>query len=988
MKRREFLSSLVASSVILPLSLEAKEDDDYKVQGNSLKPEYSIQNGKVVLNEGHFMAMSMCHGCTTKCGLRVHFNDDEVLRCIGNPYHPSANFRQLDYETPLNDAFVTLATSDEQRSTVCSRGASLPDMLKSELRITKPLKRVGKRGEGKWKSISIEQLVEEIVEGGNLFGEGQVDGLRAIYNDELIDKQNPEYGTKRNQLLSFYLYDGRSDIVDRFIKYSFGTINHYSHGAICGGGFRAGGKIVFDSKGFMHTKPDFENQKFSIYWGTAPANGSNPFQRQAKQVAYNRSKRDDFSYAVVDPTLSDAVKYAVLNKGKWIPIKTGTDSALAMAMIRWIIENKKYNASFLSSPNLKFALKNGHRHYSNASFLIITEEGHKDYGKFVKFDNKWQVFIKNEGLKSYETNKNAEIFYDGFIEIDGIKTKVASSMELLRKSALSNSIDEYLEICGVKKEDFLWLCDNFTKNAPKVCVDVHGGMMHTQAAMSTFAILSLNTLVGNYGHKGGAIPAEPGIYNYKTGRYDLVNFKGKFKPNGVNLSRSGKYYESSSEYKRKIENNQNPYPATQPWYPISMPLINETLTSHMSGYPYKAKIFINYMTNVMYNQAGLKTAALNLLKDSRDLPLFIAIDTFMNETNAYADYIVPDGLNLENYALPNSYWGTLTKASVVRYPLVKGRQDSDKNGEQISVESFFIAVAKKLKMPGFGKNAFKDKDGKEYDFDKKEQFYAAAFANLAYDKEPLADISKEDKKLAPLHKIMPKIQKYLKDDEIKKVEFLLSRGGRFENLDKAYIDDKFTKFPTPTPASIYYEKLGAHKHSITGKYMPGTPYLALASFYDGTPLSEIYNKKEWKYSLSSRKSNIQHYYTIASKKLHSIHKSNVIRIAENIAQEQDIKSGDNIKIITPFSEVSGECLVTRGVAKDCISIEHGFGHDEFGARAHNIDGADMLYVEGNGSGINYNKLGMLDIKRGAFSLNDWLVGTCARQAIPAKIVKA
>ncbi|WXG59428.1 hypothetical protein VB002_09905 [Campylobacter concisus] len=41
----------------------------------------------------------------------------------------------------------------------------------------------------------------------------------------------------------------------------------------------------------------------------------------------------------------------------------------------------------------------------------------------------------------------------------------------------------------------------------------------------------------------------------------------------------------------------------------------------------------------------------------------MGIDAFMNETNAYADYIVPDGVNLENWALPNSLWGTIAKTS-------------------------------------------------------------------------------------------------------------------------------------------------------------------------------------------------------------------------------------------------------------------------------------------------------------------------------------
>ena len=39
-------------------------------------------------------------------------------------------------------------------------------------------------------------------EGGDLFGEGHVDGLRAIYDRETpLDPANPEYGAKVNQFL-------------------------------------------------------------------------------------------------------------------------------------------------------------------------------------------------------------------------------------------------------------------------------------------------------------------------------------------------------------------------------------------------------------------------------------------------------------------------------------------------------------------------------------------------------------------------------------------------------------------------------------------------------------------------------------------------------------------------------------------------------------------------------------------------------------------
>ncbi|WP_304345672.1 molybdopterin dinucleotide binding domain-containing protein [Campylobacter showae] len=997
MQRREFLKNAAMISAVGANAAVAddagKIKDDYKSQGSSLQPEFSVKDGKISMNDGHSVIFSMCHGCVAKCGLRLHVDEkeDRVLRCTGNPYHPLSNMHWASFDTSINDALLatTASATDDRRATVCARGAALPEMIASPIRILSPLKRVGKRGEGKWKKISFEQLIEEVVEGGDLFGEGHVDGLRAILSDELIDEANPEYGTKRNQLLSFYLYDGRSDIVDRFIKKSFGTINHYSHGGICGGGFRVGGKIAHNAKGFAHTKPDYENSKFTIYWGTSPANGGNPFQKQAKMVAHARSTNDDFSYAVVDPTLTNAVKFAASDKGRWIGIKPGTDTALAMAMIRWIIENEKYAVNYLMQPNLEQAKLAGEIHWCNATHLVITQKGHPDYGKFALVGDEWQVCSQSGKIQSYKINEPAKLYYKGKILLNGKKVEVKSSMQLLKESAYKHSLKEYSKICGVSVEDILWLCENFTKNGRQVSTNVHGGMMHTQAAMSTYAIFCLNTLMGTYGYKGGSVNASAGTHEFLKGRYDLESFEGAYKPNGLNLSRSGKYYETSSEFKRKVAAGGSGYPAQQPWYPISMPLVNETLTSHAAGYPYKVKAFINYMTNVVYGQAGLEVAVLDALKDSKNLPLFIGIDAFMNETNAYADYIVPDGVNLENWALPNSLWGTIAKTSVVRYPAVAAKQDRAADGTVIDVEAFYIAVAKRLGLKGFGKGAFKDKDGKLMDLDTKEQYYAAALANLAFDGAGVKDIDKEDLKLSKISKTMKKLEPFLKDEEKAKVAHVLAKGGRFDDYESAYKGDKTTvKVPAATPAAIYYEPLGGHKHSITGEYMPGTPTLALAVASDGTPLEKFFPKSEWKYLVSSRKSNIQHYYTIVSPKLRAIHPKNFVRIAEDIASEQGIKTGDTVKITTPYGSQTGEAFVTNGVASGVISLEHGFGHDEFGARVHFIDGKPAFWLESAEKGVNHNKLGLLDPKRkGKFSLNDWLVGTCARQALPANIRK-
>ncbi len=79
---------------------------------------------------------------------------------------------------------------------------------------------MGKRGEGKWQRISFEQLIKEVVEGGDLFGEGHVDGFTCYPGDLAtpIDPKQPALGPKSaNQLLVTNAGDdGRDSFIRRF----------------------------------------------------------------------------------------------------------------------------------------------------------------------------------------------------------------------------------------------------------------------------------------------------------------------------------------------------------------------------------------------------------------------------------------------------------------------------------------------------------------------------------------------------------------------------------------------------------------------------------------------------------------------------------------------------------------------------------------------------------------------------------------------------
>ena len=71
------------------------------------------------------------------------------------------------------------------------------------------------------------------------------------------------------------------------------------------------------------------------------------------------------------------------------------------------------------------------------------------------------------------------------------------------------------------------------------------------------------------------------------------------------------------------------------------------LASALAGYPYRAKVWFNHMSNPVYGIAGFRQALADKLKDPRALPLAVSINPYINETSALADYIVPDTVTYE-----------------------------------------------------------------------------------------------------------------------------------------------------------------------------------------------------------------------------------------------------------------------------------------------------------------------------------------------------
>ncbi|KDD61236.1 molybdopterin oxidoreductase [Bordetella bronchiseptica OSU553] len=991
------------------------------LRGNSLTPEFRIDpvTGALSAQPGQTVSPSSCLGCWTQCGvrLRVDTETNRILRVAGNPYHPLATTQPAPMHAPVREVYARLGGDNglEGRATSCARGSAMLEQLTSPYRVLQPLKRVGPRGAGQWRTISFEQLVEEVCEGGDLFGEGHVDGLRAIYDPVTpLDPDNPEYGPRSNQLLfTDSANEGRTPLIQRFAAQSFGTVNVSNHGSYCGQSFRVGTGAAFgDLKGMPHGKPDWTRARFGLFIGTAPAQSGNPFQRQGRQLAEARVRDDGagFHYVVVSPVLPASASLAAGSGNEWLAVNPAGDLALVMGMIRWILEHGRYDAAMLSQPGPAAMDAAGEAAWTNATHLVIDAPGHARHGSCLRgADLGWpragadpqaeDVYVvqRPDGTLAPHTHAGpAALFVERDLPAAGVApglggVRASSALALLRREARRMTLDDYALHSGVPAARIAGLAERFTSHGKQAVADAHGGTMSGAGFYTAYAIAMLNTLVGNLNVAGGLVLDGGPFAPYGKGpRYDIAGFAGRVAPRGVSLSRNRFPYEKSSEYRRKAEAGQSPYPARSPWYPATGALSSEMLASALAGYPYRAKVWLNHMSNPVYAIAGLKNVIADKLRDPGLLPLSVSINAFINETNALADYIVPDTITYESWGVSAPWADVQAKASTVRWPAVAPRVARTANGEPVCLESFLIACAKRLDMPGFGADAIAGRDGRRHALDTASDFFLRGMANMAYaGGAPVAEASEDDLALTGVDRHADLLRRTLQDDEWRRVALLMSRGGRFDAAEDVWRDGRVHP-PYRKPLHVWSEDLARMRHAMTGEPYSGCPTWYPTRLADGRAMREQYPQADWPFLLSSFKSNLMSSMSIGVSRLRQVHPHNPVSISRADASRLGIGNGDAVRIVTPGGAVTGLALVRDGVQPGAIAIEHGYGHTELGARAHVVDGRPMPHDPALAAGVNLNDLGFGDATR-ALRDNvwiDWVSGAAVRQGLPARLEKA
>ncbi len=978
------------------------------ITGNASDPEVRVDpvTGEVTPNPDQRVSNAMCLGCTSLCGVRIRVDakTEKVIRVTGNPYSPLSTDPFLDYGTSIRDSLKETARAGAgggltHRSTACGRGNAVLQQIDNPRRVLKPLKRVGPRGSGKWREISFEQLVDEVVAGGDLFGEGKVAGLKEIRDLKApIDPAKPELGPRANRLaVMTCVPEGRDSLLIRFTKQAFGSQNFVRHGSYCGGAYRSGSGAMFgDVKKMPHAKPDFHECEFIIFAGTAPGNAGNPFKRIGTLVAKARTD-GKLNYVVVDPVLTHADNGPSGDRNRWIPIRPGTDGALAMGMMRWMFQNDRINAAYLANPTKTAADAAGEASHTNATHLVIADETHPRSGRFLHASDMGlpfegdaygkgdPVLIAGEGGPVPAGNAPAPLFFSGEVETVKGRATVKTALTLLREEAESRSLEDYSEASGIPAATIAGLAKEFTSHGRKAAVNSHGGMMNGSGFYNAYALMMLNTLIGNLNWKGGTLFAGGWFPDNKGPRYDLFKFPGMVKAKGLPIGRNVPY-EKTSEFKAKKAAGKA-YPADGPWYPNAPGLATEWISTAVNGYPYSLEALIFRNTNPVYGIPGAKHLV-DRLKDPKVVPLIISVDPFINESSAISDYIVPDTVMYETWGFTKPWNSVPTKATTARWPVVQPRVARTADGQTISTETFLIAVAKKIGLPGFGDNVIKDADGAMHPLNRAEDWFLRGAANVAFiGKKPVGDASDDDIALSGVSRILDDLKAVLKPDEWRKAATVFAKGGRYEPIGRSYAGDR-ASHTFDGPMLVYNEGVGAFRQATTGRRMPGTPAWREATFADGSTVESHFPETDWPLKLVSFKSPLQNSYSIGAPALRRIVATNPLIVGHDHARKLGLATGDEVRLTTPGGTLETVVVVRDGVAPGVIAIEHGYGHRAFGANDITIGDKTIPGDPTLAAGIVLNDVGMLDPTRKLPGVwVDPVCGTAVRNGVPARIEK-
>ncbi|MGS0765388.1 molybdopterin-containing oxidoreductase family protein [Syntrophomonas curvata] len=450
---------------------------------------------------------------------------------------------------------------DPRYNRICQKGITHLQRIYNANRIKYPMKRVGERGSGQWQQLTWDEAIEEIctnwkniqqTHGKNAIAFSQGSGNIGLYLDN--------YPAKLQRLM------GAANIDPSYDTHGLVSIAQMTGSSLCTNG---------------NEPADLLNARCILIWG------ANPSEAQVQSWHFIvEAKKAGAKIVVIDPNFTVAAGKADLH----LPIRPGTDAALAMGMINIVLEQGWEDTSFLKKSTV-------------APFLVKSSDGKflrsSDLGPLAADAQDGYIVMDKNGAAGLEVDVADPVIHGSFT-VNGVQ--VTTAYDLLLARCAQWTPEKVAELCNISVEDLREVVRLYAKNAPSTIFTAFGIDHYTNGLFGYYGCAALAAVTGNMGKAGafcGATMPQPGV---------IMNFAALATPEAA------------------------PGPTIPA--PMLLDVMNE---KQYFGTPIELKSLYVFAHNPLANQTERKA----WLEALRKMDLVVVADIQETDTTRYADIILP-----------------------------------------------------------------------------------------------------------------------------------------------------------------------------------------------------------------------------------------------------------------------------------------------------------------------------------------------------------
>lgn len=411
------------------------------------------------------------------CAWDVYVKDDLVFR-----EEQAGEYEQVNEELP------------DFNPRGCQKGACFSERMYDATRLRYPLRRVGKRGSGRWERVSWEEAMDDIAD-------NYIDIIREESTDRVILDVGPniDFGTAAAGLFRF----GK---LSRAIALDMNTEIGDGHR----GAAETFGKMIGD-----RSADDYFYSDLILMWSCNPIYTQIPQAHFYLEARYRGAK-----IITITPDYNASSVHADL----WVPVKPGTDAALALAVCHLLIEQDNIDHDFVrEQTDMPFLVR-----MDNRKFLMESDlRADGDVNRHLMFDANSDRLAQAPWRDLNLSGIAPSLEYQGNIALaDGTPVEVRTVFSLLRERLAEYTPENASQACGVSPNMIRRLAKEIAQAGTVANVTSSNISKYYHGNLIERSLILIFALTGQFGKKGGGYSAFPFLTIEGTDRFSILDHMG------------------------------------------------------------------------------------------------------------------------------------------------------------------------------------------------------------------------------------------------------------------------------------------------------------------------------------------------------------------------------------------------------------------------------------------------------------------------------